>query len=105
MATRKSAFDEAREAFDELRVEEKARFMVEAVFSTLTEGIDRLSDAISDGFEDIVEERDDDSEGEAAAPKKKSAASKKRSSTKRKSARKSTAKKRTRKSSGDKGDS
>lgn len=83
----------ALDAFEELQADEKARFMVQAVLSTVAEGIDRVSRVVADSFDDIVADRDEpDAETEASAgengtPPKKSGKSKtgtrKKKSTKR----------------------
>jgi hypothetical protein len=88
-----SSYGEARRAFDDLKVEEKARFMLEAVFSTVADGIDRVSEVISDSMDDAM--RGCESEEVEAEPKKaspKAATSRKRSTKKTGSRKKSAAK-------------
>lgn len=83
-----SAYKNARQAFDDLEVDEKARFMVEAVMSTFAEGIDRLTQVVNERF-DAASNGDatgeDTVDGEAAAGGPTKAKSKSKSKTKAKS--------------------
>jgi len=47
-------YDQAREHFDELDVEEQARFLVEATATTLAWGVRRAGAVLADGLEDVL---------------------------------------------------
>jgi hypothetical protein len=47
-------YDEARRTFDDLDVEERARFLIEATASTLAHGLLRAGEALADGLEDAI---------------------------------------------------
>jgi len=84
-----NTYRSAREAFDDLAVEEKARFMVEAMMSTVAEGIDRISQAIADGFDSADKgSTEEPGEGEAAARKTNRPAHKRPSKAKNQSKKK-----------------
>jgi hypothetical protein len=87
-----NTYRSAREAFDDLAVDEKARFMVEAMMSTVAEGIDRISQVIADGFDSVdAESTEEQTSGEAATGKRNRPARK--GSTKTKSQSKNQSKK------------
>lgn len=69
-------YSEARKAFDDLKVEDKARFMFEAMFSTVSEGLTRFSEAVSDAMDEVTRKREHEANGTSAgageATKKKS---------------------------------
>jgi len=50
----RTRYDEARRNFDDLDVEERARFLVEATASTLAHGLLQAGEALADGLEDVV---------------------------------------------------
>lgn len=47
-------YDEARSSFDDLDVEERARFLVEATASTLAHGLLRAGETLAEGLEDAI---------------------------------------------------
>jgi hypothetical protein len=47
-------YDEARRNFDDLDVEDRARFLIEATASTLAHGLLRAGEALADGLEDVI---------------------------------------------------
>jgi hypothetical protein len=49
-----SRYHEARRNFDDLDVEERARFLVEATASTLAHGLLQAGEALAEGLEDAV---------------------------------------------------
>jgi hypothetical protein len=69
----RNRYDEARENFDGLDVEERARFLVEATASTLAHGLLRAGEALADGLEDTIRQarqrarRGEDRQGPGAA--------------------------------------
>ena len=92
------AYSSTKEAFDELPLEEKARFLFESTMKTVVDAVrevaDQVGDAVKEACEDIESEDDDEivvEEEEAEAeskPKKKAAkktTTKKKSATKKKS--------------------
>ena len=66
-------YDEARRTFDDLDVEDRARFLVEATASTLAHGLLRAGEVLADGLEDAIRQarkqsrRSTGSEGPGAA--------------------------------------
>ena len=86
-----SSYGDARRAFDDLKVEEKARFVLEAVLSTVVDGIDRVSQVISDGFDQAVSDCEpDEATDEAKKSTRKAGASKKRAARKTSTRKKSS---------------
>lgn len=70
---RSKKYNRTREKFDELPLEDKATFLVEAVFTTLTKGIEQAGKAFSDELNSLfdqarerAEQHAEDSAGEAA---------------------------------------
>lgn len=70
----------AREAFDDLRFEDQALFLVEAAVSTVVRGVEQLSRAFARGLDDVMHEaeqakRDDPDRGhdEADRPSEETA--------------------------------
>lgn len=51
---RRTRYDEARRNFDDLSVEERTRFLVEATASTLAQGLLQAGEALADGLEDVI---------------------------------------------------
>jgi hypothetical protein len=51
---RRNRYDEARRNFDDLSVEERTRFLVEATASTLARGLLEAGEALADGLEDAI---------------------------------------------------
>jgi hypothetical protein len=47
-------YNEARRNFDDLEVEERARFLVEATASTLAHGLLQAGKALADGLDDAI---------------------------------------------------
>ncbi len=50
----RAEYDEARRNFDDLDVEERARFLVEATASTLAHGLLQAGEALADGLEEAI---------------------------------------------------
>ena len=116
----KTRYKEARDAFDDLSVEDRATFLIEATFSTLVRGLEKAGDALARTVEQAFEEareagaaaeepgateppteEPEDGEPEGASEKAsptpkasdKTAAADKKSTAKKSTAKKSTAKK------------
>ncbi|NNE48304.1 MAG: hypothetical protein HKN37_16755 [Rhodothermales bacterium] len=53
---RSKKYNRTREKFDELPLEEKATFLVEAVFTTLTKGIEQAGKAFSDELNSLFDQ-------------------------------------------------
>ena len=86
-----SSYGDARRAFDDLKVEEKARFVLEAVFSTVADGIDRVSQVISDGFDQAVTDCEpDEASDEPKKSSRKTGTSRKRAAKKTSTRKKSS---------------
>jgi hypothetical protein len=51
---RRTRYDEARRNFDDLDVEERTRFLVEATASTLAHGLLQAGEALADGLEEAI---------------------------------------------------
>jgi len=51
---RRTRYDDARRTFDELDVEERTRFLVEATASTLAHGLLQAGEALADGLEEAI---------------------------------------------------
>ena len=51
--TRRDAYDHARRQFDDLRLEDKAIFLVEATAGTLVRGLEEAGRAVTDSLEDL----------------------------------------------------
>lgn len=82
----------AKSAFDTLELEEKAVFLVDAVFSTVLKGMEEFTTAVSDAVDDIVDRRSSDVDG----PRNPSrSATKKKTTAKKKASKKATGKKAT----------
>ncbi len=64
--TTHEAYQRARDAFDELNIEKKATFLVEAAVSTLARGLASASEALGSEFERVFETMEHE-EAEAAA--------------------------------------
>lgn len=60
----KEQYDRVRQEFDQLRTEDKAVFLVEAVASTLARSVEQVGRAIADEFDRAFKRR----EGAAARP-------------------------------------
>jgi hypothetical protein len=50
----RTRYDDARRSFDDLDVEERARFLVEATASTLAHGLLQAGEVLADGLEDAI---------------------------------------------------
>lgn len=63
-------YDDARRHFEELEVEERARFLLEASVSTLAQGLEQAGRVLSDGLDEIFHhtDRTSRSSGEAERP-------------------------------------
>lgn len=53
-ADSRDSYDEARRSFDDLEVEDRARFLVEAAASTLAHGLVQAGEALADGLEEAI---------------------------------------------------
>lgn len=73
-------YKKARESFDHLEIEQRARFLLEATLSTITEGIERVSSAVTSEFDSVFE--DCEVSGEPKKSTRKKASSKKSSKKK-----------------------
>lgn len=85
----------AKSAFDTLELEDKAVFLVDAVFSTVLKGMEEFTSAVTDAVDDIVDRRSSDVDG----PKEPSRSARKKSASKKTASKKSSAKKAARKKS------
>ena len=84
-STKSKSYDKARKSFDDLEMDQRAKFLFEATASTFAEGIEKVSSALSSELESIFEscqEEDADVEGTA---RKKAAKKTARKSSKGKS--------------------
>lgn len=54
-------YDKARRNFDDLDVEERARFLVEATASTMARGLLQAGEALADGLEEAIRRAREDS--------------------------------------------
>ena len=74
MATSKkeadTAYKQARDAFDGLKMEEKAVFLVESVVHTLARGLEDAGKAVADAFEGAFQSMKEEEAAEEAPPKK-----------------------------------
>lgn len=63
-------YDQARRRFEELEVEERTRFLLEASVSTFAQGLEQAGRALADGLDEIFHgaERTSHSSGEAERP-------------------------------------
>ena len=62
---RSKKYNRVREKFDELPLEEKATFLIEAVFTTLTKGIEQAGKAFSDELNTLFEQARERAERQA----------------------------------------
>ncbi len=97
---RKEQYERARRAFEELKIEDKAFFLVQEAISTVAQGIETAGRALADEFEALFR-RAENGEQEAEAPKTEK--KKTRSKTGKASAKKPRAKKTPPKKSAGKG--
>lgn len=51
-------YDQTRRDFEELEVEEQARFLIEASASTLAKGLERVGRMLADELEDVMHQAD-----------------------------------------------
>ena len=63
---RSKKYNRVREKFEELPLEEKATFLVEAVFTTLTRGIEQAGKAFSDELNSLFDQARERAERRAA---------------------------------------
>lgn len=63
-------YDRARQRFEDLEVEERARFLLEASVSTLAQGLEQAGRALSDSLDEVFHgaDRASRSSGEAERP-------------------------------------
>ena len=110
MATKEknTSYNRAKDAFEALDLEDKAVFLIDAVFKTVLGGMEQFTTAVSDAVDDLTNrtyadgDSDDDETSADKTVKRQSAAKKsstRKASTKKASARKSAAKKSSRTSS------
>ncbi|NBC19128.1 MAG: hypothetical protein GVY18_17635 [Bacteroidetes bacterium] len=64
--SRKREYREAQSAFDRLRVDEKAIFLVEATLSTVARGIEEVGSALADELETLFQQEHDPSHAHEA---------------------------------------
>lgn len=95
MASKKdTTYDDARKAFDELSIEHKARFMMEAALNTAAAGFERLSEIITEVVDDVVDAEEVEPKKRKASRAPRGGATKKKSASgKKASGKKSTSKK------------
>lgn len=60
-------FEKTRQEFEQLRTEDKAVFLVEAVVSTLARGVEQFGQAVADELNRAFKKREEDSAGAAGA--------------------------------------
>ena len=94
MASKKdTTYDDARKAFDELSVEHKARFMMEAALNTAAAGFERLSELITEAVDEVVDDKETEPKKRKASRAPRGGATKKKTSAKKKSSRKKSSSK------------
>ncbi|NND72880.1 MAG: hypothetical protein HKN43_14980 [Rhodothermales bacterium] len=91
-SAKSKSYEKARKSFDGLKMEERARFLLEATVSTLADGLEKVSSKLSSEIESVFEQcaDEDDVDAESAQTKKKAAPKKKASARKKTSTRKKT---------------
>lgn len=65
------SYEQLRQAFDELDVEKRTRFLIEASASTLAAGLEQVGHVLAHGLEDMMHERprsSDSSSGTGPGP-------------------------------------
>jgi hypothetical protein len=91
-----SDYRDAKDAFDSLELEDKAVFLMDAVFSTVLKGVEDVSSAVSDAMDDLVRRRDCDDDSDATsengAKSSRKTTAKKTTTRKRTAAKKKTPK-------------
>lgn len=50
------SYERLRQAFDDLDVEKRARFLIEASASTLAAGLEQVGHVVADGLEDVMQQ-------------------------------------------------
>lgn len=75
-------YKKARESFDHLEIEERAKFLLEATFSTISAGIERVSSAVSSEFDSVFDECKVSGEPKAKNTGKKASGAKKKKAKK-----------------------
>ncbi len=48
------SYDQVRHDFEDLEIEERARFLIEASASTLAEGVEQVGHVLAEGLEDVM---------------------------------------------------
>ena len=85
-STKSKSYDKARKSFDDLEMDQRAKFLFEATASTFAEGIEKVSSALSSELESIFEScQEQDADVEGTAKKKTTARKKAAKKTARKS--------------------
>ncbi len=65
---RSKEYKRVRDTFDKLSLDEKASFLVEAVFSTVSRGIERASETVSEELNTLFEQAQRGAEGHGPKP-------------------------------------
>jgi len=66
--SRTSRYQQARRRFDELEIEERSRFLIEATASTLAEGVVQAGTLLADGIEEALRQARKASESPGQQP-------------------------------------
>ncbi len=88
---RKERYTRAREALEDLEIEDRTVFLIQETVNTITAGVDSLLRRMSEDLEGLFEERKE-AGAEEEAPPAKEPPRKKTSTTRKTTAKKSTAK-------------
>ncbi len=70
-------YTKARESFDHLEIEQRARFLFEATVATIADGIERMSSVLTSEFDSVFKDCDVDGKPKTAKKKKPSASARK----------------------------
>ncbi|PSQ98135.1 MAG: hypothetical protein BRD51_03420 [Bacteroidetes bacterium SW_11_64_17] len=63
------SYDQVRHNFEDLKIEERARFLIEASASTLAKGVEQVGHVLAEGLEDVIRhERRSETRAEESGP-------------------------------------
>jgi NCAIR mutase (PurE)-related protein len=63
------SYDQVRHNFEDLEIEERARFLIEASASTLAKGVEQVGHVLAEGLEDVIRhERRSETRAEESGP-------------------------------------
>ncbi|MFQ5569239.1 MAG: hypothetical protein ACE5G0_06165 [Rhodothermales bacterium] len=79
---RREQYDRAREAFEDLKIEDRTLFLLKETINTIAQGVDQAVKTLADGVGGLFHEEEASDNGEAEEPKAKSTRS--RASTRKK---------------------